>query len=71
MVDGALLVISANTTPYPLVQRAVGAIGAGRILGAVLNRADREAVAHEYGYYGYSDRAPRPAPSKWFRRVSA
>ena len=69
MIDTALLVISANTTPYPLVQRAAAAIGAERILGVVLNRAERGALAHEYGYYyGYYDRAPRPAPArkKWF-----
>ena len=29
MIDAALLVISANTTPYPFVQRASAAIGAG------------------------------------------
>src|SRR5450759_5756557 len=51
MIDAALLVISANTTPYPLVQRAAAAIGPERILGIVLNRADRVAIAHEYGYY--------------------
>jgi protein-tyrosine kinase len=61
MIDGALLVISACTTPYPLVQRAAAAIGAERILGVILNRADRNALAQEYGYYGYYDRAPREA----------
>lgn len=72
MIDAALLVISANTTPYPLVQRAAAAIGPERILGILLNRADRAAIAHEYGYYGYDDRAPRDAapPRKRFRLFS-
>ena len=38
MIDTALLVVSANATPYPLVARAVEAIGEQRILGVVLNR---------------------------------
>ena len=40
MIDTALLVVSARSTPYPMVQRAVEAIGAKRILGVVLNRAE-------------------------------
>jgi receptor protein-tyrosine kinase len=72
MIDATLLVVSANTTPYPLVQRAVAAIGVERILGAVLNRAEHTALA-QYGYYGYYDRHPAPAsqPKKrfgWLRR---
>ena len=39
MIDTALLVVFAPSTPYPMVQRAAQAIGAGRILGVVLNRA--------------------------------
>jgi capsular exopolysaccharide synthesis family protein len=68
MIDAALLVISACTTPYPLVQRAAAAIGAERILGVVLNRADRSALAQEYGYYGYYDRAPREAAPRAKKR---
>ncbi len=69
MIDKALLVISASTTPYPLVKRAAAAIGAERILGVILNRDERGVLAHEYGhYYGDYDRAPRqaPAPRKRF-----
>ena len=51
MVDGALIVIKAGSTPYELVQRAVEAIGRARILGVVLNRA--ETVPHGYGYDYY------------------
>jgi len=53
MIDVALLVISASSTPYPLVKRATEAIGAPKILGVVLNRADKSAMADGYGYYGY------------------
>ncbi len=68
MIDTALLVVSANTTPYPLVQRAAAAIGTSRILGVVLNRASQSALEQEYGYYGYYDRVPR-APEKVRRGV--
>ena len=40
MVDGALLVVRAGSTPHELVRRAVEAIGRSRILGVVLNRAE-------------------------------
>ncbi len=48
MVDAALLVVRADSTPFDLVQRAVDAIGRDRILGMVLNRAQLE----ESGGYG-------------------
>jgi len=54
MIDTALLVVSANTTPFPLVKRATEAIGAARILGVVFNRAQKSALADGYGYYGYN-----------------
>jgi len=54
MIDSALLVVRANSTPYPLVTRAIEAIGTQRILGVVLNRAERSQVAVGYGYYSYS-----------------
>ena len=64
MIDKALLVINACTTPYPLVKRAAAAIGAERILGLILNRDERGVLGHEYGhYYGDYDRAPRQAPA--------
>jgi protein-tyrosine kinase len=72
MIDKALLVINACTTPYPLVKRAAAAIGAARILGIILNRGERGVLAHEYGHYrGDYDRAPRqaPAPKKRFGRA--
>ena len=40
MVDGAVLVVRAGSTPHELVRRAAEAIGRSRILGVVLNRAE-------------------------------
>ncbi len=39
MVDGAVLVIKAGSTPYDLVKRAVDTIGPSKLLGVVLNQA--------------------------------
>jgi protein-tyrosine kinase len=69
MVDTALLVISANTTPYPLVQRAAASLGTSRLLGVVLNRASQAALEQEYGYYGNYERAPRVPATGRRRRV--
>jgi capsular exopolysaccharide synthesis family protein len=53
-VDAALLVIRCFETPYPLTQRAVEAIGREKILGVVMNRAERPSSAkYYYGYYNY------------------
>jgi capsular exopolysaccharide synthesis family protein len=56
MIDAALLVVSASSTPYPLARRAVEAIGPSRVIGAVLNRVKKDVLVGEYdnyGYYGY------------------
>ena len=53
MIDGAILVIGAASTPFPLVRRAAEAIGAERIMGTVLNRIDRSQMVGGYGYYDY------------------
>ena len=76
MIDAAVIVISANTTPYPLVRRAVEAIGPSKVLGTVLNRAKRPAIAghYRYGYsysYRYTPQEVRPPRKGWtlpFRR---
>jgi len=57
MIDTALLVIGANSTPYPLIQRAVEAIGEQRILGVVLNRMTQADIVAGYNYYGYGSYA--------------
>jgi protein-tyrosine kinase len=66
MIDTALLVVSANTTPYPLALRAIEAIGPSRILGVVLNRAERSELDGGYAYYkyGYAPREADDAPSR-------
>ena len=67
MIDTALIVVAAQSTPYPLVQRAAQAIGPGRILGVVLNRAPHAAVpVYHYGYPGYG-RESTPKSRRWFR----
>jgi capsular exopolysaccharide synthesis family protein len=69
MIDTALLVVSAQSTPYPMVQRAADAIGPKRILGVVLNRAEH-ATLPSSGYYRYNYSQPgHPMPAarkRWF-----
>ena len=67
MIDTTLLVVAAQSTPYPLVQRAAQAIGPGRILGVVLNRAEHAAVpVYQYGYPGDLRPSPRRT-GRWLR----
>jgi receptor protein-tyrosine kinase len=68
MIDTTLLVVSAQSTPYPMVQRAVQAVGQNRILGVVLNRAERSGLSEKYAYYGanhYQTGHPTPR-RRWF-----
>ncbi len=69
MIDTTLLVVSAHSTPYPMVQRAAQAVGTNRILGVVLNRAEQTGMPSNYGYYGHQHQpgqmAP-PPPKRWF-----
>lgn len=67
MIDTALLVVSAQATPYPMVQRAAQAIGPSRILGVVLNRAETAGIPAGYGYYAGSGGTPRQAQPRWSR----
>jgi capsular exopolysaccharide synthesis family protein len=70
MIDTTLLVVSAQSTPYPMVQRAVQAVGANRILGVVLNRAEQPGLPANYAYYGakhYEHGHGKPARRRWFR----
>jgi receptor protein-tyrosine kinase len=64
MIDTAVLVISARRTPYPLVRRAVEAIGQQRILGVVLNRMAGADMVAAYNYYGYGQYAYGIAKSR-------
>lgn len=61
MIDSALLVVSAGTTPYPLAKRAIDAVGPSRMVGVVLNRAQKPGLGtydDYYGYYGYYGGSP-------------
>ena len=52
MVDGAVVVVRADSTPWDLVQRAVAAIGQERLLGVVLNGATaQQGREYSYNYY--------------------
>jgi capsular exopolysaccharide synthesis family protein len=57
MVDGALLVVRANQTPYAAVTKALENLGRDRVLGVVLNAI--EAGSQQNDYYG---RYCAPAP---------
>jgi protein-tyrosine kinase len=60
MVDGAVLVVKASSTPFALVNRAIDAVGRSRILGVVLNHATTATA--DSGYYNsYYGGAPSPA----------
>jgi hypothetical protein len=69
MIDTALLVVGANATPYPLVARAVEAIGEQRILGVVLNRMAHAEMIGSYNYYGYGGHTyggtAKPSIRRW------
>lgn len=77
MIDTTLLVVSAQSTPYPMVQRAAQAVGTNRILGVVLNRAEKAGMPSSYGYYGGRSYQPGHPPAararwfKWFRRSAS
>jgi capsular exopolysaccharide synthesis family protein len=53
MADGALLVIKAESTPYPVVRRAVDTLGRDRVLGVVLNQTLADTPTSKYDYAGY------------------
>jgi len=53
MVDAAVLVVRAQSTPHHLVKRAVDAIGSKRILGVVLNQASAKDMPYGAYYESY------------------
>lgn len=61
MVDLALLVVRAESTPYDLVKRASDAVGRHRIAGVVLNQVSSSALSHSdrYADYYHSYSTPR------------
>jgi protein-tyrosine kinase len=67
MIDTTLLVVSAESTPYPMVQRAAAAVGTNRILGVVLNRAENTSLpSNYYRSNGYQQGLPTPEQRRWF-----
>jgi capsular exopolysaccharide synthesis family protein len=64
VMDGAVLVIKAGSTPLELVRRAVDTLRPTKTLGVVLNAASRDSREARYGYgygYGYGDPGGRVA----------
>jgi len=53
VVDGAVIVVRAGSTPLDLVKRAVDAIDPQKRLGVVLNGATRQRRDARYGYEKY------------------
>jgi protein-tyrosine kinase len=68
MIDTTLLVVSAKSTPYPMVQRAAEAVGTNRILGVVLNRAEKAGLPgnYDYGVKHYDPGFHKRPRSRWF-----
>lgn len=58
IVDGAVLVVRAGSTPYDEVQRSVALLGKERVIGVVLNRAHAgvKTKSQYYSYYQASQR---------------
>ena len=58
MCDGVLFVLRAGETDFELAQKAAGEFDAKRLLGVVLNRADKsEGYSYQYAYYGDQEEA--------------
>src|SRR5262249_21183954 len=66
-VDRCVLVVGAATTSSPVAGKAVAAIGAPRILGVALNRAEPSEIAagYRYGSYGYGGNRTSGARAWW------
>jgi protein-tyrosine kinase len=54
--DGVLFVIGSGATSFRVVQRSVAELGADRVVGVILNRADPSVLSvHDYGNYYAGD----------------
>lgn len=69
MVDAAVLVINAGSTPFALVQQAVETLGREKIAGVVLNRVGIEGLADSnyYEYYRAGNRSRMQMPTQGSR----
>jgi protein-tyrosine kinase len=52
LVDAAVLVVKANSTPHEMVKRTAELIGRERVVGVVLNQAQTPSQGDYRGYYG-------------------
>lgn len=52
IVDGFIMVIGANFTPYNLIKQAIEDIGEKRVLGVIINGIDLENQKYYKRYYG-------------------
>jgi capsular exopolysaccharide synthesis family protein len=57
MVDGVVMVVRAEVTPYDQIARAADAVGRQKVVGVVLNRATQHAHGHPGAYHYYSGAA--------------
>jgi capsular exopolysaccharide synthesis family protein len=66
-LDTCVMVVGAATTASPVAASAVAAIGAARIRGVVLNRAEFNDIAggYAYGQYGYERRPNESGRVAW------
>jgi succinoglycan biosynthesis transport protein ExoP len=53
VVDGAVMVVRAHSTPRPVVEQAVNEFGRDRFFAAVLNRASPSRIPYFREVYGY------------------
>lgn len=53
VVDGAVMVVRAHSTPRPVVEQAVNEFGRHRFFAAVLNRASPSRIPYFREVYGY------------------
>lgn len=51
MVDGLLVVVSANQTPRKLLAEALNLLDASKVIGLVFNNDDRPMFGYYHGYY--------------------
>ena len=64
MVDSAVLVIRAGSTPFALIKQTIESIGRDKIVGVVLNRVESSALkdASYDQYYRYAVAGRRREP---------
>jgi Mrp family chromosome partitioning ATPase len=58
LTKAVVFVIGAGTTPYKVIERAIGEIGRDYIVGTVLNRIEGQELATAEGYDDYYSTRP-------------